>query len=513
MQPPSLQLIFGHYTVCSRPDGSPWELGRGSAGITYKAEDRGLGLVVALKVIECAEADEAGRERIRAEAQAAAKVCHGNIARIYYLGQERERLFCAMEYVEGETAQARCERLGPMEPRAALQVALDLCHALQALHREGLVHRDVRPANIMLPAAPPLNGERHPAKLIGFGLPCPVTIRCSAEMSFIGTADYASPEQIRGEPLDIRSDLYSLGCTLWSLLTGEPPFHGSVASILGKHLRQEPPWPRVDAVDPAIGGLLRQLLSKRPEDRPADPAALANSVRPLLVHEQWRRLATSGFHTPAAEVSEVLGKTSTRIALGTCAFLAGWFAVWMLATSGRSGRSGRTEEGATVPKSLASLARQEPFGEETLPLRLRDDDADLSRDTGSTTSVEDSEKQDGPMQDGVGAARLASANPPSNDDPTPVAENESQASNEADPPNEMTQDTGTPQGQEALGKALPIASGPPAADSKDEPKAKTARASQHSKGRGRKGEPTFDTRIRKVLVASHRYIERFFRNL
>jgi serine/threonine protein kinase len=204
---------FDHYNVATHTDGTPFELGRGAMGITFKAFDTVLGNEVALKVIDARiAAHPEARERFLREARAAARLRHPNIASVFYYGKRKSdgQCFYAMELVEGETLKTRLGRSGPLPPALALEVITQAARALVALEVHGLVHRDLKPANLMLVEQPELI-----VKMIDFGLAkAAATAESGSDIThgdFVGTPSFASPEQFTNTSVvDLRSDLYSL---------------------------------------------------------------------------------------------------------------------------------------------------------------------------------------------------------------------------------------------------------------------------------------------------------------
>ena len=237
---------FANYYILKRPDGTLFRLGPGAMGITYKAFDTSLDRHVALKVIaaDFLGSDEARRRFLR-EARAAAKIQHPHVAAIYHLGQEGEDYFYTMELVDGEDMEHYVRVHGPLSPGAALRVVLQVTEALETAQVHKLIHRDIKPANIM---ARVNRAGKLDVKLIDFGLAKGVgpgsqdLSRVTHTMSFVGSPAYASPEQCELGDLDTRSDIYSLGATLWYLLTGKPPFVGNVNQVLIAHVVKPPPF-------------------------------------------------------------------------------------------------------------------------------------------------------------------------------------------------------------------------------------------------------------------------------
>ncbi len=273
---------YDHFEVARRPDGSLWVLGQGAMGVTYRAFDSRLQCHVALKVIRSSQfADPVVRERFLREARSAAAVHHPNVAGVFYLGQAGEEIFYTMELVEGVSVEDELKQIGKMEPPAALDIAVQICRALHALHRAGLVHRDIKPANIMLLNA----GDGHiVAKLVDFGLAKSIVgVAGGATLSqgsgFMGTPYYASPEQINELPVDTRSDIYSLGATLFAMLAGRPPFSGTLAVVLDRSIREPAP---LEHVPEPLRGLLGKMLAKRPEERFQTPQELRTALETAL---------------------------------------------------------------------------------------------------------------------------------------------------------------------------------------------------------------------------------------
>ena len=213
-------------------------------GVTYKAFDIDLRLPVTLKVIsDKYVGDESARLRFLREARVAAKVRHTNVASVLHLGRTLNGYFYAMEFVEGDTLEKLIRCSGRLGVELGLEIATQVAAGLAAVHEQHLVHRDIKPTNIMVR----LKEERGViAKIIDLGLAKALDESASeAEISspgaFAGTPEFASPEQFAGVGVDIRSDLYSLGVTLWVMVTGQTPFRGSSAEVMYQH--QHAPLP------------------------------------------------------------------------------------------------------------------------------------------------------------------------------------------------------------------------------------------------------------------------------
>jgi TolB-like protein/Tfp pilus assembly protein PilF len=282
-------LAFGDFEVARREDGSFWELGRGAMGVTYLAMDKVLHRRVALKVIEvpsAARGSQAVRDRFLREARAAAALRHPNVAAVFQFGAspDASRCYYAMELVEGETLEARVQRDGPFKAEPALEIAIQVTRALIAAAAHGLIHRDLKPANIMLAPDDSGSGELE-VKVIDFGLAKAIA-RAGGEMDlthggFVGTPNFASPEQFGSDPVDVRSDIYSLGVTLWYALTGQVPYSGkTIEEIRERQKHTDLPIEQlVERKIPAsLTDVLRRTLALDPTQRPASARELMEAL-------------------------------------------------------------------------------------------------------------------------------------------------------------------------------------------------------------------------------------------
>ena len=276
---------FEHYEVMTRDDGSLCELGRGAMGITYKGLDTRLRVPVALKVINAAHLhSENARLRFVREARSAARLRHRNVASVFHLGQEGDNYYYAMEFIDGETVDARVRNHGPLTAALALQIAAQVARALNAAQTHELVHRDIKPANLMLVR----EDDEIVVKVIDFGL-AKIALGGAGEEAaqltmsgFLGTPHFASPEQLEEREIDVRSDIYSLGVTLWFALTGKTPFTGSVVQVMSQHISREPPFEQLANVPAPVVGLLRRMLDKNPAQRPQTALALRREIERCL---------------------------------------------------------------------------------------------------------------------------------------------------------------------------------------------------------------------------------------
>jgi len=268
---------FENYELILDERGRPIELGRGAMGVTYKALDVNLQCPVTLKVIsERYLGDESARLRFLREARAAASVHHQNVASVLHLGRTGSGYFYAMEFVGGETLEHLIKRYGRVEVKLALEIVTQVAAGLAGVHKQKLVHRDIKPNNIMVSVD---EGGTVTAKIIDLGLAKTVDQTASeAGISlpgaFAGTPEFASPEQFAGVGVDIRSDLYSLGVTLWVMVTGQTPFRGTSAEVMYKHQHAPLPLERLKDVPQPVVVLLEKLLEKDPAQRFQTPDEL-----------------------------------------------------------------------------------------------------------------------------------------------------------------------------------------------------------------------------------------------
>jgi tetratricopeptide (TPR) repeat protein len=298
---------FEHYELATGEDGKPIELGRGAMGVTYKAFDVDLRCPVALKVInERYLGDESAELRFLREARAAAKLRHSNVASVLHLGRTGSDYFYAMEFVEGETLEKLIKRVGRLEVNLALEIATQVAAGLAAVHEQNLVHRDIKPTNIMVR----LKEEGSvTAKIIDLGLAKTLDestseAGISSPGAFVGTPEFASPEQFAGVSVDIRSDLYSLGVTLWEIVAGRVPFGGSPAEVMYQHQHAPLPLEQLRGVPQPVIVLIEVLLEKDPARRIQNPAELLK-VMPTVVSafEAGRRITRHSLQTTAPAAS------------------------------------------------------------------------------------------------------------------------------------------------------------------------------------------------------------------
>src|SRR6476660_5459782 len=347
---------FDVYEIDCHADGSLCELGRGAMGVTYRATDTSLQRKVALKIIkiDIAEASADARERFMREARAAAALRHENIATIHRFGLRLEtgQYFYAMELIEGETLEERVRRAGPLDARTTIGIAQQVTSALAVAEKYGLVHRDLKPANLMLVSSdgeaavadriapgtatqrPDYNvahapvpaslrrgadrkGKKVTVKIIDFGLAKAIHTQIDPKSlthdRFVGTPAFASPEQFEHSALDVRSDIYSLGETLWFALTGKAPFGGrSVTEIHRAQKSNALPVEQLKAahVPRRLKSLLGSMLAFEPASRPGTGELAARLQRSSPKARSMRRTRAA----LAAAALVVLGMSALLLA-------------------------------------------------------------------------------------------------------------------------------------------------------------------------------------------------------
>jgi len=257
-------------------------IGEGAMGTVYTAHDTSLDRTVAIKVLRPEIADEGHTiQRFNREARAAARVNHPNLTHIYFVGPDEDIHYFAMEYVPGPTLSEYVHEHGPLDVDEAIDILVQAAKGLRAAHEAEVIHRDVKPSNMKL--AP--GGV---VKITDFGLSKQLSadLDMTGEGRILGTPRYMSPEQCRGEPMDKRTDIYSLGLVGWFLLTGKPPYDAdSIGKLLDEQMNR--PLPSLLHEDPdmspVVQAALEKMCAKKPEDRPADMGeviALLEAARP-----------------------------------------------------------------------------------------------------------------------------------------------------------------------------------------------------------------------------------------
>jgi serine/threonine-protein kinase len=270
---PRLESVVGGYRIVE-------PLGRGGTSVVYRAEHVRLGRTAALKLLSPAVGEDGRHERFLRESKLAASLDHSNIVPVYDAGEEGGLLYIAMACIDGSDLKTLLVQEGRLPPRRALRIVAQVASALDAAHARGLVHRDVKPANILV-------GPDDRTYLSDFGVVKEIAGSSSTRTgAFVGTIEYCAPEQIEGRDVDGRADVYALACVLYESLVGTAPFHRSNdVAILNAHLHAPPPKLSKSAPDlpPALEPVLAKALSKSPLDRYATSGEFVAAARAAAV--------------------------------------------------------------------------------------------------------------------------------------------------------------------------------------------------------------------------------------
>ncbi len=351
----ALTLVAGRYELVRR-------LGQGAMAAVDLARDVELERPVALKrLAENLARDEDQRRRFLREARLAARLAHPNVVRVFDVGDDDGRPFIAMEYVEGETLAELVARRGPLPAAEAAALGTQMCAGLAAAHAAGLVHRDVKPQNLLL-------GTDGILKLGDFGIAAGHEgTRLTLAGTILGTAGYLAPEQARGEQVTAAADIYAVGAVLYELLTGEPSRRISSLAELGGENGFEPPdlSARVPAAPPELVAAVTACLSVRPEDRPPSAAALARLLAPIASEAETLSLPPD----PDRRATEILARPAARhrwwpprrvaaVAALVTAGVAGLTAAVVLNTGGHASRPSQSPPAVAPPRTGASVVDQ-----------------------------------------------------------------------------------------------------------------------------------------------------------
>ena len=346
---------LGHYEVLE-------VVGKGGMGIVLRAFDEKLHRVVAIKVLapECAR-DNSARQRFVREAQATAAVTHDNVIAIHGVESDGPIPYLIMQFIEGSTLQQKLDRTGPLPVKEVLRLGIQIADGLAAAHRHGLVHRDVKPANILLENCI----ER--VKITDFGLARAVDDASVTQSGFIaGTPEYMSPEQANGEKVDSRSDLFSFGSVLYSLCAGHSPFHGGTTLAVLKRLSEETPRP-LREINPDVPEWLEATIACLHSRDPAARFATAREVADLLSRGLTQVQAGDGPSTTLRKIVPHRRAWRGRWVAAIAAMLAvigvgvaGWLIYQAWIGGGQGATTGGPERAAPARPVVLQPSRQLP---------------------------------------------------------------------------------------------------------------------------------------------------------
>jgi hypothetical protein len=336
--------------------------GRGGMGIVYRARQREPDRVVALKVIAPELAGDPSFEaRFKSEGRIAARIEHPNVIPVFAVGEDRGTLYIAMRFVVGTDLRAVIEAEGRIEPGRAAVLIDQVAQALDAAHGHGLVHRDVKPANILLAA----QGEREHVYLTDFGLTRHVAASqaMTATGALVGTVDYVAPEQVRGERVDARTDVYSLGCVLFHALTGRVPYpEGNQIAKLYAHDSRPPPSALecVPSLPAGLDGVIARAMGKDPDARyqsAGDLGAAALAAVGAATPTRAERTVAAGEAAPPPGVPRTPQAAKRRLIV-TAALVVLLAAATAVAVTLSSGGSPRKASTGVAPKGRSNPAQR-----------------------------------------------------------------------------------------------------------------------------------------------------------
>lgn len=337
-------------------------LGSGGSSHVYRARDRRLDRDVAAKILHLGHGEPQARERFLREALLGGRISHPNAVKVLDAGEDGAGLYIIMELVAGEGLAARLARAGPLREEEAVAIAVQVLDVLDAAHRVDVVHRDVKPSNILL-------GEDGRARLVDFGIAKPLqdlTAGLTRTGEILGTAKYLSPEQARGDPPGPATDLYAVGAVLFEAVSGRPPFiaDSPVTLVLAHRDETPPPLASVtDAVHPGVAAVIDQALAKDPSQRPSSAAAMGTALRNALEHPRVGETAVLGRPAPppaAPASAPVSTSRRTLLIAGAVGALLGLAAVALANRDGDDRASVRSDAvqdtTSTAPASTVTIA-------------------------------------------------------------------------------------------------------------------------------------------------------------
>ncbi len=350
------KIFLGKYQISVDENGAAVELARAAGGVTYKGHETESGREVALEVLSATSLKTAVRERLEAEAAAARQITHINIPALYDFGIEGDQIIYVSEYFDGTSTGEWVAEHGPMAPSAALRVALQVVGALGAMAFHKIVHHAINPANVVIIPGQTPDGGWPLVKVLHFiGVSPAFAASDEATAHFDGSVRFASPEQLHGGIVDFRSEIYSLGCTMWFLLTGAPPLIAPGGPLAVETTKTGLAVEKLNGIPKKVRRLLAQMLSVNPSERPRDPLAFYRQIQDCLAQVERREAMTRKFGVPAISLKAPRGTPARPIPVKALALAAMLLTIATLAALILPGRirANRSAHGAN---------RSEPIG-------------------------------------------------------------------------------------------------------------------------------------------------------
>jgi serine/threonine protein kinase len=330
------------------------ELGQGGMGKVYRVEDTKIKEDVALKFLKPdISSDKFSIERFRNELKLARKISHKNVCRMYHFGESDGCLFITMEYVAGEDLTCTLRRVGPLSPAKAVFIAGQIADGLTEAHRLGVIHRDLKPKNIMI-------DQEGSVRIMDFGIARILNTRgVTTAGTMVGTPEYMAPEQASGKRVDRRSDIYALGIILYEMVTGQVPFHGETAlATAWKHKHEPPCRPEAlnDQVFPALSRIIMKCMEKRPEKRYQDVHELKTDLEALhIILPKTDRIIPEK-KSSMEKIRTLLTSRNFRLPAAAAGILIASAAAWFLFLKPGDGREQPPVNARTVPSDIEYLA-------------------------------------------------------------------------------------------------------------------------------------------------------------
>ncbi|MGI8889824.1 MAG: protein kinase domain-containing protein [Chthoniobacterales bacterium] len=387
------RIFLKRYRLSLGRNGLPVELHRTPVGVTYRGHEIESGREVAMELIPAAGTDSSALEPLREEARAASQVRHLNIPSLQNFGVENDQLIYVTEYVDGPTAQAWVTARGPLPAGAVLRIAIQVVDALGAAGFHRLPHRALNPSNIIFLSNQAAGGDWPAIKLLHWMGPSSELARNgSAEQPLNESGRYASPEQLRGEPVDFPSSVYSLGCTMWFLLTGAAP---PPASEIAWEKRSQLGGEKLRGLPKIVRHLLGRMLRQDPAERPQDPVALSAYLQTCLTRVERREKVGRRDVPPVAPVAAGAARTSSSFPLKAL----GYAALILVLAAGAA---------IALPRIWQARTNRNVAGDASLPVDVsfvtRPSYSKLS-DYGASTTVAPSPSATAAARDESGASR------------------------------------------------------------------------------------------------------------